>query len=198
VVFPSHVEMANQGEIVIEDGHDVFFKYQLDHFYLCTPEYIQKNSLRYNELARCVQSRPQAQKDIAIIGDSHAEDLFIGLAERLKDLNIVTYIRGALPVRSAKIYDEIFDYVESDKSIQAVILAGYWNVTRKDWPNGSNLEIELTKTVRNLVRSGKAVNLAGDRPDFPFDPGVCKYIRHRFFAWQSQRVARCDMERSLF
>jgi peptidoglycan/LPS O-acetylase OafA/YrhL len=198
VVFPADVELANQGEIVNEDGHDVFFKYQLDHAYLCTPDYIQKKALRYNGLVRCVQSKPQDEKDIAIIGDSHAEDLFIGLAERLKDQNIVTYIQGALPLRSAKSFDEIFDYVESDKSIQAVILAASWDVRRKELPPGSTLETELTKTIASLVRSGKAVYLADVRPDFPFDPGVCKYIRYRFFAWQSQRAAHCDMQRSLF
>ena len=189
--------LVNAGEIISENGHEIFFTYQLDHFHLCTPEYIQKRSLREYWPARCLQSKPSDVKQVAIIGDSHAEDLFIGLAERFKDVNFVTYI-NSLPIRSTGAFDAVFDYVESDKNIRSIILAAYWNFLsgRVELP-GFNLEAELTKTVSELVRFGKTVYLVDDRPAFPFDPSVCKYARPRLF-WQAQRVPHCAFERSLY
>lgn len=144
-------QLANKGEI----GHEEFFRYMAEHSHPCTPDYIQKHSLTLGFQARCIQSRNSDIKDIAIIGDSHAEDLFIGLAEQLPELNIVTYIQDALPILGKKDYDEIFDYVSRDKNISTVILAGYWDVRQHEVPAGSSFEVELARTVRFLVQSGK-------------------------------------------
>jgi peptidoglycan/LPS O-acetylase OafA/YrhL len=188
----------NQGETVAENGNDVFFHFMQSHFYPCTPDYIQKHSsdLLYWP-ARCLQSKPSEIKDVAIIGDSHAEDLFVGLAERLKDTNIVTYIRDSLPARSNKEYKEILDYVVKDRNIHSIILTSLWDVRKKNVPSGSSLENELTTTVDELIRSGKAVYLVTDRPGFPFEPTVCKYWRARLF-WQARGKPRCDFDRSRF
>jgi peptidoglycan/LPS O-acetylase OafA/YrhL len=188
--------VVNDGEITSERGHEIFFKHQLDNHHLCTPEHIQKGAVTEYWPARCVQSKPSETKDVAIIGDSHAEDLFIGLAERLPDANIVTYTKS-LPVRSTKVFDDVFAYVLSDKSIRTVIMTAYWNVNAKALPPGADLGRELIDTVGELVRAGKTVYLLDDRPSFPFDPSVCKYVRPRFF-WQVQHGAHCDFERSLF
>jgi peptidoglycan/LPS O-acetylase OafA/YrhL len=190
----SAADLQNRGDI----WHEAFFRYQSDHFYLCTPEYIQKHSLTLGWPARCVQSKPVEAKDVAIIGDSHAEDLFVGLAERLRDLNVVTYIQGALPVLSSKEYAEIFDYVEGDKNIKSVFLASFWGGRIEEVPKGSSLEIELTKTLESLVLSGKTVYLINDRPLFPFDPDVCKYRRRRLFFWEAERKPTCEFARSAF
>ena len=183
----------NEGEIVAENGNEVFYNYQLDHFYLCTPKHIQNHSLRLYWPARCLQSKPSNVKNIAIIGDSHAEDLFVGLAEGLKDMNIVKYIH-TLPTRGTKAFDEVFNYVESDKDIRVVILTAFWN---NDVLPGTSLEIELTKTVSELVRSGKSVYLVDDRPNFPFAPTVCKYVRSLFY-WHREHQVRCEIDRSVF
>jgi peptidoglycan/LPS O-acetylase OafA/YrhL len=189
--------VLNQGETVAENGNDVFFDFMLSHFYLCTPDHIQKHSLSLYWPARCLQSKPSEIKDVAIIGDSHAEDLFVGLAERLKDTNIVTYIQDSLPVRSNKKYEEILDYVVTDKNIHSIIIASLWDVRKKDVPSGSNLENELTTTVDELIRSDKVVYLVTDRPSFSFDPTVCKYWRARLF-WRARGKPRCDLARSRF
>jgi hypothetical protein len=181
--------LVNAGEIVTENGNDVFFKYQLDHFYLCTPDYIQKRSLRLYWPARCLQSKPSEKKDVALIGDSHAEDLFIGLAERYTKANIVKYIQ-ALPIRGIG-FDDVLDYVVGDRNIRSVILTGYWD----NLPTTFSLENELTKTVTEMLGSGKKVYLIDDRPDFSFRSEVCKYQRRMLF-WQAQAKPRCDMERS--
>jgi peptidoglycan/LPS O-acetylase OafA/YrhL len=185
-------QLANKGEI----GHGEFFRYMAEHSYPCTPDSIRKHSLTFFQ-ARCVQSQNSDVKDIAIIGDSHAEDLFIGLAEQFPESNIVTYIQNALPILGKKDYDEIFDYVSKDKNISIVILAGYWDVRQREMPAGSSFEAELARTVRFLVQSGKNVDLIDDKPNLPFDPTICKY-KPRGFIWNAQREPVCSINASLF
>ncbi len=186
-------QIANKGEI----GNEEFFRYMAEHFHPCTPDYIQKHSLSLGFQARCVQSQNSNVKDIAIIGDSHAEDLFIGFAEQLPESNIVTYIQGALPILGKSEYSEIFDYVSRDKNISTIILAGYWDVRQYEVPDGSSLEVELAKTIRFLVQSGKNVYLIDDRPNFPFDPTICKY-KSRNFIWNGQSEPVCSINASFF
>jgi peptidoglycan/LPS O-acetylase OafA/YrhL len=194
--LPSRVaanpQLANKGEI----GPDGFFRYMAEHFHPCTPDSIRKHSLTYFR-ARCVQSQNSDVKDIAIIGDSHAEDLFFGLAEQFPESNIVTYIQSALPILANKVYDEIFDYVSKDKNISTVILAGYWDLRQREVPASSSFEAELARTVRFLVQSGKNVDLVDDTPNLPFDPVICKY-KPRVFIWNAQREPVCSADASFF
>jgi peptidoglycan/LPS O-acetylase OafA/YrhL len=191
--LPSNLQtqIVNAGEIVMENGNDVYYNFQLEHFYLCTPSYIQKNSLSLYSPARCLQSKISEIKDIAIVGDSHAEDLFPGLAQSLRDMNVVKYIQ-ALPTRTTKAFDEVFDYVENDENIRSVILTAFWN---NDVPAGVDLESSLTSTVSELVQAGKKVYIIDDRPDFPFDPIVCKYERYVF---SIRFPSQCAFPRPLF
>jgi hypothetical protein len=195
--FPYHIDLANRGEIVAEDGNEVFFAHQTERYYPCTPEPIRKNALRHLGSPRCLQSKPSERRDVAIIGDSHAEDLFIGLADTMVGANVVAYIQGVLPVRKSKEFNDIFAHVVSDQNIRVVVLGSNWAVRSQEVPKGSSLEAEITKTVRELVEAGRMVYLLDARPDFPFDPSVCKYWRPRFF-WQERRAPRCDMDRSAF
>lgn len=188
--------VVNDGEIASERGHEIFLKNQLDHNFLCTPERFRQWAVKEFAPARCVQSKNSDKIDIAIIGDSHAEDLFIGLAERLPDANIVTYIQ-TLPIRSNGVFNDVFDYVESDKNIRVVIMTAWWDYHQKFLPAGHDLQTELTATVGELVRAGKVVYLLDDRPAFPFFPDVCKYVRRRFF-WQARRGTHCEFERSRY
>jgi hypothetical protein len=183
---------ANKGEI----GHGEFFRYMAEHSYPCTPDRIRKHALTYFQ-ARCVQSQNSDIKDVAIIGDSHAEDLFIGLAEQFPESNVVTYIQSALPILGRKEFDEIFDYVSRDKNISTVVLAGFWAGRQQEVPVGSTLEAELARTVRFLIQSGKSVDLIEDKPSLPFDPTICKY-KPRTFVWSAQTEPVCSINASLF
>jgi peptidoglycan/LPS O-acetylase OafA/YrhL len=192
--FPSSnlpTQLINAGEIRMENGNDVYYNFQLEHFYLCTPGYIQQHSLPLYWPARCLQSKISERKDIAIVGDSHAEDLFPGFAESMRDVNIVKYIQ-ALPTRTTKAFDEVFDYIENDGNIRSVILTAFWN---NDVPAGVDLERSLTSIVSELVQAGKKVYVIDDRPNFPFDPIGCKYERHVFSV---RFPSQCAFPRSLF
>jgi peptidoglycan/LPS O-acetylase OafA/YrhL len=162
-----------EGEI----DHVSFHRYAVDHFYPCTPLSIRKEAEFFGDSLRCNQSKEDKPIDIAIIGDSHAEHLFIGLAEAIPNQNISYYLRNGLPVVSDRDFSNIFQYVLSDRNIKTVIIACYWHPKLGAVPKGSNLETELSATVEKLGAARKMVYITDDVPDFTFDPKQCKYAR---------------------
>jgi peptidoglycan/LPS O-acetylase OafA/YrhL len=188
--------IVNKGELAgIEKGNDIFFGYYMSHFQPCTPDALRTNAPQLFAAARCVQSKPSSVKDVAVIGDSHAEDLFAGLAEHFSDLNFVSYIRSVWPVRLFSPFGEVFDYVKADPHIHSVILASYWSFPDYERAAMTSLEGPLAKTVAELRAAGKTVYLIEVRPNFPFNPSACKYARQTLF-WH--RPERCRMDRALF
>jgi peptidoglycan/LPS O-acetylase OafA/YrhL len=161
----------NSGDI----GHDEFLKYPNRQFYVCTPPEIAKEALWWNGYIRCLQSKNTDKKDIAIIGDSHAEHLFIGLAEAADQKNVVYYIKGSLPVIDNEEFRSIYSYVLSDSSIQKVIISAFWIVRLH--PDPRQFEHALKKTVDALTSADKSVYIVDDVPYFSFDPKKCKYKR---------------------
>jgi len=167
----SRPEVRREGDI----GHVAFHRYPYSKFVLCSPMEIQKEALSWEGSVRCFQSKP-GQPQIAIVGDSHAEDLFIGLAEGTPTKNIVYYVKNAVPVLSHKDFERIFRSILADKTIETVILAAYWH-ERKDQITSGSFKEELSATVKELVAKNKNVLLADDVPGFPFDPEKCKFAR---------------------
>jgi len=158
-------------------GHIDFHQYPYEHFYLCTPLNLRQEAQKYENLLRCFQSKESNLIDIAIIGDSHAEHLFIGLAEALPNKNIVYYERDTLPIISNHQFDRIFKYVISNKNIKTVVLNANWDMRKKEYPKKSSLYNELLSTINELSSHKKNIVLINDIPIFSFDPKECKYIR---------------------
>ena len=168
-LFPDYSSsMLNDGDI----GHDIFHKYIKITSTPCTPDKILKDAEVFKRVyVRCYQSKPKVNKQIALIGDSHSEALFIGLAEALPNSNVVYYTKNELPLLSNPSFTNVFDYVIQDKDIKVVILNAFWGL----WVENQPVTIrELNLTVRKLLASGKLVYLANDIPDFHFDPSACQ------------------------
>ena len=76
-------------------GHNAVVDYMDKHFYECEPSFIMTDLKtrkdRDGDIPRCRQSHRGGSYDIAIIGDSHAEHLFIGLAKALPEKNVLYY-----------------------------------------------------------------------------------------------------------
>jgi hypothetical protein len=156
-------------------GYEKFHEYPYGSFPLCTPLDIQKNAPVWNGTVRCLQSKNNTLKKVAIIGDSHAEHLFAGLAEQLTNVNVVYYTQISLPVESNRAFDKILSNVIQDKNIDIVILSAYWNSGIKSLAKNTTLESELVPTVNALRAAGKTVYIADDVPNFLFSPKKCKY-----------------------
>lgn len=165
--------VANRGEI----GNAFFFAHPERTFHPCEPSQLFEHRLRINGYpGRCVQTRAGVPT-IALLGDSVAEDLIVGLAEAHPQANIVTYIRNAMPFASKnpnpdRDFSEILDHVIADRSIDTVIIGAQWG-----WRQAHEVDdfaLGLDKTVDLLVRAGKMVYLLDGRPTLPFEPDRCK------------------------
>jgi peptidoglycan/LPS O-acetylase OafA/YrhL len=158
-------------------GHVLFHEYSAQHFYLCTPISLRDEALKWDGNIRCLQSKKNKPIDIAVIGDSHAEHLFIGVAEGLPDLNVVYYQQPTLPVMGNQNFDHIFDYVISDKNIKIVLLNAYWSNRKHELPKNTSLANGLSYTIHSLFLNHKKIFILDDIPFFSFDPKQCKFIR---------------------
>jgi hypothetical protein len=174
-------------------GHLEFHKYIAENFFICTPDVIAKEALRWESYTRCMQSKKNTDIDIVLLGDSHAEHLFLGIAKSLPNKNIAFYIKGAPPFVDQKDFKNIFQEIESSKSIKTVILAMHWIGRLGQVPKGSSLEHEISLTINKLESSGKKVILIDDVPTFPFSPDQCKGRR-----WLSSKNPNCEISRNEF
>ena len=160
-----------------DTGHVLFHQYPYQHFYLCAPQNIQDEALRWNSTIRCFQSKKDGLIDIAIIGDSHAEHLFIGLSEALPSKNVVYYTRPTLPILGNSEFNHVFDYVISNKNIKTIILDAYWSNRKNELPKHTSLFDGLIYTAHTLHLQQKNTVIIDDVPVFSFDPKQCKFIR---------------------
>lgn len=163
--------VVNAGDI----DHGEFFGLMRAKFFPCTPAHIQRNALQNGWPARCLQSHRDERKDVAVLGDSHAESLFLGLAERLPDANVVSYIQNAAPLLTSPDYRDIFAYLLADRDIRTVVVGAYWAIRIRQFPAGHSLTDELGDTIAALVAAGKRVYLLDDTPNFLVDASACKY-----------------------
>lgn len=167
---------AYEGDI----GHDTFHKYVSEKYYTCTPYEIAQEAEKWKGFTRCIQSKQNQNVSIALIGDSHAEHLFLGLADTLKNKNIVYYIKSSPPFLENPKFKNIFQYVLKTKSIDTVILTMYWVGIYDIDARESALEKNLLNTIQALTASGKKVYLLDDIPRFSFQPEYCKYVVEGF------------------
>jgi len=174
-----------------DTGHLTYHKYIAEKYFLCTPADVAAEALKWDIYTRCMQSKPNEQVDIALVGDSHAEHLFIGMAEALPEKNVAFYIKGSPPFLDNPEFKNIYRAVIESRSIKTVILTMHWVGRYGEVPKGSTLDAELTKAVDALSAAGKNVYIAEDVPVFPFDPQKCKGSRR--FA----KIPVCKMPRAV-
>lgn len=169
-------QLAYGGDV----DHQEFNRFLQSRYPVCEPEHLARAAMKWKGLTRCLQSKAGRDVDIALVGDSHAEHLFIGLAEKLKDKNVAYYIQDSLPVTNNPEFDAIFAHVLSTGSIRTVILAAHWFSRVRLAEDPSTIAPEVLATADALIRGGKTVYLVDDVPRFPFGPEMCKWVRWPF------------------
>ena len=146
-----------------------FYKYLGDTYYPCAESVIRENADKYEGLVRCSQSKPNAAVDIAIVGDSHAEHFFVGLAEALPEKNIAFYIlAGTPPFDDNGRMSYIINYVAESSTIKDVIVSARWGLY--DIPEDS-----LAATLSQFTSAGKTVFVTDDIPRYPFPAHRCQF-----------------------
>lgn len=168
-------EVKFEGDI----GHVDFHHYVEDNFFPCTPESLYKSALTWEGAVRCNQSKPGTPIDLILLGDSHAEHLFIGLAEALPNRNVGFYIRGVPPVRSEPEFRPLYESVLLQTNIRTVVISAMWSL------RGIPVR-ETAAMIKEFQAAGKVVFITDDTPRFNFDPSICKF------------KAECEQERKIF
>lgn len=154
---------------------------------------VRKSSLVFEGVIRCRQSKNDYAVDLVLLGDSHAEHLFMGVAEALPDRNVAFYIRDN-PFQPGTL-DSVMEAIERSTSIKKVVIALYWAWRMDQVPEGSSLAKEILKISRRLQEAGKDVYLVDDVPRYSFDLKNCGH-RRAFSRRRLQcEIAKADMEK---
>jgi len=172
--------------------HDEFHDYFKKHFFTCEQNSIRDASSAWRGMIRCFQSKQGKSVDIVLLGDSHAEHLFIGMAEALPDKNVAFYSSGALPMSGQWRQEPVFAHLLSEKNVSAVFVAGMWPTQSKEALTYTTMTTELDAAIKALLGTGKHVVLLGDVPQFDFEPQTCKFAR------PLRQSIRCEMPKSEF
>ena len=146
-----------------------FYAYLSNTYYPCADDAIRESADSYEGFVRCSQSQPGSDVDIAIVGDSHAEQYFVGLAEAFPQKNIAFYIlAGTAPIEDNARMSVIIDHVAQSPTITTVLLSARWSLY--DLTKGS-----LAKTLVEFTENGKRVFVTDDIPHYPFPAHRCQY-----------------------
>jgi len=128
-----------------------------------------------------------AQKDgnsiVAVIEDSHAGQLFLGIKESND-----TQLNKAIFMGAGSCYPTVgldsrdgcgkqlklaFDIIENTKSIKYVVVAGFYGWTNKGDQYAKLYLDGYRKTIDHFLSTGKKVIFAIDNPALGFDPEAC-------------------------
>jgi peptidoglycan/LPS O-acetylase OafA/YrhL len=161
--------IANHGDI----GQAAWFAYMRATFHPCTPNDIRERAVKFDGVARCQQSKLGPDVSVAVIGDSHAEQLFLGLADALPRENVVYYIVDDALVTTDADFERIVRRVAAQRSITTVVVSAFWH---DRGVHGA----QLLLTLETLSAAGKSIFVTDDLPFFSFDPFECKYRQALF------------------
>ncbi len=179
--FPSRADAKLYAVLGDDKEQESLLEYSWKKYHLCTPQEIAEKAEKTDFYTRCMQSKPSSKIDVALVGDSHAEHLFLGMAEALQNKNVVYYEKSNPPFLGISDYDDIFRYIRNNTQIKVVVLTMAWIPRLSQVPSGSTLEAELLKVIDHISRPGRSIILTDDLPYFPFAPDKCKGFR-RFAA----------------
>ena len=137
----------------------------------CSNPTLRDMSVTWSETSSCLQSRPESAVDIALIGDSHASQLFYGFATTIPASNVATYaLASTLPTYTDARMGLIIDEVADDPAITTVVVNAFWS----DYENFMSAA-ELLVTIQRLTDAGKNVYILNDVPTFAFPATDCIY-----------------------
>lgn len=132
------------------------------------PVFVTKQKLK---ITRCKQSRNDKAQELALIGDSHAESLFPGLAELLPNNNVVYFTQTPTEktLFSGSRFENIKTHILNEESIKIVIIS--YSINERKVP------IDLTLLISDLIDKEKIIYVSEDVPKFSFEPAQCKFNR---------------------
>ena len=154
-------------------GYKPFFQSLFTKYQPCENQLIYEKSPKVDGTRRCLQSK-SGPPNVILLGDSHAEHLFFGFAETLKEKNVAYYQQPGAPIFSDKNFTTIFRELQKvDGRGKAVVISTDY---LQDFQN-PNLESELRDVVQALKEKSYKVVLVATTPLFKGAPETCIYSR---------------------
>lgn len=158
---------------------------------------------------------------IAIIGDSHAGHLYIGISELMnKNTGVIVFDASCaapyLDIASGgtesrqirednyKLINSAYEFILNNKSIKTVILAHYPGCSFNAVKDMSNIKSSdrdiilmngMRRTLDKLFKADKRVMILFDNPSLPYDPKKCI---PRPFSLSTKSVDHCLFPRQVF
>ena len=120
--------------------------------------------------SRCFQSKQDGPIDIVVVGDSHAEHLYLGVRSTFDSLNTAYVYLPNWPYDTSANTTLTFDQLASDPDLDAVIINSRWD------EDGASSE-ELRSTLDLLAGIPAKVFVADDSPTFSFHAEQCQFDR---------------------
>jgi len=139
--------------------------------YPCEPAALFNSAPSWKGFQRCRQSEPNQPVTVAILGDSHAEHLFPGLAHALPNDNVAFYIDNpGHYFRGDERMNQIFDHLEANPTIANIVVSA-------NWFGKGVAASEMVESLRPLAEAGRHIFITDDNPTFAFGPFQCKYAQ---------------------
>lgn len=148
-------------------GQKDFHEYIYQKFDYCLPSSFLKEIPKYEGKPQCAIKNRNLPPKVVLLGDSHSEHLFLGLASQLKDLNVQYIDTGGLPVSNSNVNRNVFKYVNDLPSPKVVILSAFWS--------NRGVPLSLKPEIQTFRKAGAAVLLVSDNPSFSLNPLDCKF-----------------------
>lgn len=132
----------------------------------------------------CHKSKP-GESEIVIVGDSHAQHLFVGMAEHMTEKNVSLYYADGMPYLDDKNFSAIFEKLKDGKP-QKVLLSFYYFGRL----NGSHHKFyeNMEQVIRMLQANNKEVVLLADIPKFKYSADQCIYEK-----FHEEKISTCDL-----
>lgn len=193
-------KMRGYEGIVLEGdvGHFEYFKHLHEAHVDCLPKSIADRAGREGGFLRCKQTKT-GESDWVLLGDSHAEHLFLGLAESNPDKNIVYYTTGGVPYLNGKsvFFKHVYQELAKPNSPKKKILLTMYFLSRV---HDAEFYFNFSKAVQYLKELGHEVVILGDVPIYDKGPEVCVVA---FKAGQNKQLcsiqkAEFDRQREIF
>ncbi|MCX7286477.1 MAG: SGNH hydrolase domain-containing protein, partial [Rhodobacterales bacterium] len=118
---------------------------------------------------------PDVLPEVVVLGDSHAEHLFYGLAEGLPDRAVAMYSQNDVPFLDSRRFAPLFAALQGNPNLKTVVYAMHWPRRFADLEDEAAFERRLGETLGLLQGLGARVLVVGDLPWFASEPPYCKY-----------------------
>lgn len=174
----AQVVQLNTGDV----GQEGFLAYIKGNAYPCPERGWVATVSEKGVSSRCAQSQ---QGDVSptyvLLGDSHAEHLFPGLAEQYTGTVFAYTTREGLPLISNRGFTGVFQAIGADSSVKGVLLSAHW-ASKLQGVDSNTFYIDLKDTLSYFTSKGKKVYLLDDVPIFPFNAERCAYADRAFIS----------------